>query len=89
MKLLPIIKYASSPIPPVEEVSNCKVFLISWINMPDTGPYAKAPISASRSDKSIRANDGDSGTGNSKKASTKAMAESAGGHCEHAHILSG
>jgi len=41
-----------------------------------SGHRQNAPISAGKSDRSIRANDGDSGTGNSKKASTKAMAES-------------
>lgn len=45
------------------------------MHKPDNGPYAKAPIRAGRSDRSIRANDGDNGTGNSAKASTKLMAD--------------
>ena len=36
------------------------------INIPDIWPHAKAPISAGKSDKSIRANAGDKGTGNSR-----------------------
>lgn len=71
-----MIKLASSPVPPVEVAGSCRTFLTNSIRIPVSGPYAKAPINAGKSDKSIRANDGDKGTGNSKKARIKEMAES-------------
>ena len=63
-------------MPPVEVVISCKAFLTSSISRPESGPKANAPMSAGKSDKSIFAKDGDSGTGNSTKASTYALAES-------------
>lgn len=67
---------ANSPIPPVDVDRSCNIFFISSIITPVTGPNANAPISAGKSDRSIRANDGLKGTGNSKNANTYDIAAS-------------
>jgi hypothetical protein len=73
---VPIRKLASSPIPPVDVDRSCNIFFINSIITPVTGPNANAPISAGKSDRSIRANDGLKGTGNSKNANTYDIAAS-------------
>ena len=71
-----MIKLANSPTPPVEVERNCNAFLTSSITTPRSGPKAKAPMRAGKSDKSILAKEGDSGTGNSAKERAYAIAES-------------
>ena len=50
-------------MPPVEVEKSCKAFFTSSIRTPANGPKAKAPIKAGKSEKSILAKGGDSGTG--------------------------
>ena len=48
----PRMKLEISPTPKLWEAIECRRFLMSSIRIPATGPYAKAPIRAGRSEKS-------------------------------------
>ena len=72
----PSKKLLSSPTPPVVVINRCSTFLIRQMITPATGPYAKEPIKAGSSDKSILMKLGINGTEKSKNINTYAMADS-------------
>lgn len=69
-------KFATSPTPPVEEpIINLKSSLMSDAVTPEIGPNVKPQRSIKTSEKSSLRNGAAGKTGNSKKETTKAIAE--------------
>ena len=71
-----MIKFAISPIPPVDVVNKPKIFFTNSTRTPAMGLKANAMINAGKSEKSILRNVGNIGIDISKDARMKEMAAS-------------